>query len=397
MDSFVRWCDMSGRLRVIAVLASFAMLVALSTPASARGPEALSLTTSAKHVTFHGTATLVATVDPAVAGQVVSILDASGVVLASGSTGTDGTFSMDIQPAANLVAHASSLGVDSAPVAVGVRPLMTLTSSPVRPFEDVTVRGMFKPIREGQPVTVELQHRGQIVETKRPTMDARGRFTVTFRVPGAGSYRVRASSDASDLLPGRAATPPSVTTLPDLALGAHGVYVALLERRLVELHYHLVGVDDIFDYRTADAVMAFRKVQGMARTQIVDGATWRALGSPRLFVPRNHAGGFHIEVDQTRQVLATVRDGEVENIIHVSTGKPSTPTRDGSFHITSKLAGYSPKQLYYPSFFDGERAIHGWTDVPTYAASHGCVRIPYWVALWMFDQDPVGTPVFVYH
>ena len=46
---------------------------------------------------------------------------------------------------------------------------------------------------------------------------------------------------------------------------------------------------------------------------------------------------------------------------------------------------------------DGERAIHGWTDVPTYAASHGCVRIPYWITLWMFDQDPIGTPVYVYH
>ena len=228
-------------------------------------------------------------------------------------------------------------------------------------------------------------------------MDANGRFKATFVVPQAGSYRARAVLDAPDLLPGRAATAPAVTPLPDLASGAHGIYVSLLERRLVELHYHLVGVDDAFDYRTADAVMAFRKVQGMARVQTVDAATWRALGSPKSFVPRDRSDGFHVEVDQTRQVLVTVRDGQAENIIHVSTGKPSTPTRDGSFHVYSKLAGFSPKQLYYPSFFDGERAIHGWTDVPTYAASHGCVRIPYWVTLWMFDQDPIGTPVLIYH
>ncbi len=85
------------------------------------------------------------------------------------------------------------------------------------------------------------------------------------------------------------------------------------------------GVDDVFDYRTADAVMAFHKVQGMARTQTVDAATWRALGTPKLFVPRHREDGVHIEVDQTRQVLAVVRDGDVEAIIHVSTGKPSTP------------------------------------------------------------------------
>ena len=387
----------SARLKVIAVLASFGMLVALSSSASARGSAGLTLTTSSRSVAFHGIVTLVATVEPAVAGQAVSIVDASGAAIASGTTGSDGSFSVELRPAANVVVHASSLGVDSSPVSVGVRPLVTLRSGAVRLFDDVTVRGTFKPVRQGLRVTVELQHRGDVVSTERVAMDANGRFKATFVVPRAGSYRARAVLDAPDLLPGRAATAPSVTPLPDLASGAHGIYVSLLERRLVQLHYHLVGVDDVFDDRTADAVMAFRKVQGTARIQTVDAATWRALGAPRTFVPRDRSDGFHIEVDQTRQVLVTVRDGQAENIIHVSTGKPSTPTRDGSFHVYSKLAGFSPKRLYYPSFFDGERAIHGWTDVPTYAASHGCVRIPYWVTLWMFDQDPIGTPVFIYH
>lgn len=388
---------MSARPRIIAVLASFGLLVALSNPATARGNAGISLAASSKNVAFHATVTLIATVTPAIAGQEVSIVDGSGLVLASGTTGSDGALSADVRPEANIVVHASSLGVDSLPVSVGVRPLVTLTSGAVRLFDDVNVRGTFKPARQGLRVTVELAHRGHVVATKRVPMGASGRFKATFVVPQAGSYRARAVLDAPDLLPGRAATASSVTPLPDLGSGAHGIFVALLERRLVQLHYHLVGVDDAFDYRTADAVMAFRKVQGMARLQTVDAATWRALGTPKTFVPRDRSEGFHIEVDQTRQVLVTVRDGQPENIIHVSTGKPSTPTRDGSFHVYSKLAGFSPKRLYYPSFFDGERAIHGWTDVPTYAASHGCVRIPYWVTRWMFDQDPIGTPVFIYH
>jgi hypothetical protein len=327
----------------------------------------------------------------------VSIIDALGSILASGATIADGTFAANVRPDANLVVHATSSGVDSPSLPVGVRPVLTLASSPVRLFDDVTIRGTFKPVRQGTGVTVELQHQGDVVATKRPTMDAQGRFHTTFRVPQAGSYRARATLDAADLLSGHAATTPSVTPLPDLVSGAHGIFVRLLEKRLVELHYHLVGVDEAFDYRTADAVMAFRKVQGMARTMSVDAAVWRALGSPKLFVPRNHDNGFHIEIDQTRQVLATVQDGRVVAMIHVSTGKPSTPTHDGSFLVSSKLAGFSAKGLYFPSFFDGERAIHGWTDVPTYAASHGCVRVPYWVAQWIFALDPVGTPVIVYH
>jgi peptidoglycan hydrolase-like protein with peptidoglycan-binding domain len=387
---------MSIRSTTLSALAVMALMSALvvQTPALARGTSAVTLSASTKNVTFGERVTLTASTDPAVP---VAIVDASGIELASGTTGQNGSFSVELQPKANLTAHASAQGVDSSPVSVGVRPVMTLRSGAIRLFDDVSVRGTFRPIRQGERVTIELQHRGTVVGTKRAVMDAQGRYSATFRVPQAGSYRARAVLDTDDLLPGRAATTPSVTPLPDLSSGARGIFVGLLERRLVQLHYHMAGVDQVFDYRTADAVMAFRKVQRLPRTQDVNTAVWRALGTPRLFVPHNRADGVHIEVDQTRQVLALVRDGEVEAMIHVSTGKPSTPTRDGTFQIFSKLAGFSPKRLYYPSFFDGERAIHGWTDVPTYAASHGCVRIPYWVTLWMFGQDPIGTPVFIYH
>ncbi len=388
---------MPARRRPVAALVVLAIMVLTAAPAHAREAGTVSLKASAHAVTFGQPVTLTARVQPAAAGEAVSILNAAGAQVASGTTGADGTFAATVEPDANLAVHASWQGVDSQTVSVGLRPVMTVRSSPIRLFDRVTVRGTFAPVRAGKPVTIQLQHRGAVVATAHPTMDAHGRFTAVLPILEAGSYRARAFLDAADLLPGHATTAPSVTPLPDLAIGAHGLFVNLLERRLVELHYHLTGVDDAFDYRTADAVTAFRKVQGLPRTQDVNTTVWRALGDPKLFSPRSTAAGFHIEVDQTRQVLATVQDGEVTAMIHVSTGKPSTPTHDGSFHVYSKLAGFSPKGLYYPSFFDGERAIHGWTDVPTYAASHGCVRIPYWVTKWMFALDPVGTPVLIYH
>lgn len=393
---------MSARSKALIAVTALAVLAyvwapTLLAPAVAGGVSSVTLTASADEVTFGETVTLTAWTVPAVVGEPIAIVDASGDELVSGVTGQDGSFSAELQPKANLVVHSSVQGVDSSPVSIGVRPVMTLRSGGIRLFDDVRVRGTFRPIRQGERVTIELQHRGTVVATKRPVVDEHGRFSATFRVPQAGSYRARAVLDAADLLPGRAATAPSVTPLPDLSSGARGIFVGLLERRLVQLHYHLAGVDQVFDYRTADAVMAFRKVQRLPRTQDVNTTVWRALGSPKLFVPRNGADGVHVEVDQTRQVLALVRDGKAEALIHVSTGKPSTPTRDGTFHVFSKLAGSSPKGLYYPSFFDGGRAIHGWTEVPTYAASHGCVRLPYWVTLWVFARDPIGTPIIIYH
>src|SRR4029450_878663 len=107
-----------------------------------------------------------------------------------------------------------------------------------------------------------------------------------------------------------------------------------------------------------------RKVQRMLRVSTVDAGIWRALAHPPRPRPSSGTSGFHIRGHQAPPALYTVLDGSVTNIMHVSSGKASTPTRDGSFSVTSKLAGFSDHQLYYPSFFDGRRAIHGCPDGP---------------------------------
>jgi hypothetical protein len=278
-------------------------------------------------------------------------------------------------------------------VTIGVLSGLRVRLGAVRLFDTTVVTGSVSPAGRGVRVEVSLLHGGDVVASRHPRTGSAGNFRTRLPIAEPGSYRVRAR------VPGVAsdADGPRETPLPTLRTGSHGVFVRLLERRLVSLHYRLVGIDQSFDYRTADAVMAFRKVQRMQRTTVVDASVWRRLAEPVVPHPRVKTSGFHIEVDQTRQVLYTVDDGAVTNVMHVSTGKPSTPTRDGSFFVTRKLAGYSAHLLYYPSYFDGNRAIHGWPDVPSYAASHGCVRVPYWNAQWIFGLATIGTRVVVYH
>jgi lipoprotein-anchoring transpeptidase ErfK/SrfK len=54
--------------------------------------------------------------------------------------------------------------------------------------------------------------------------------------------------------------------------------------------------------------------------------------------------------------------------------------------------------LYRPKYFTGGVAVHGFPDVPPYAASHGCVRVTNaamdW--LWATGRTPIGRPVWVY-
>jgi lipoprotein-anchoring transpeptidase ErfK/SrfK len=47
--------------------------------------------------------------------------------------------------------------------------------------------------------------------------------------------------------------------------------------------------------------------------------------------------------------------------------------------------------------FHGNFAIHGYPSVPVYPASHGCVRVPMWLADWLYGQSPVGERIYIYY
>lgn len=179
---------------------------------------------------------------------------------------------------------------------------------------------------------------------------------------------------------------------PSLSRGARGPSVVALERRLSELRYALRGVDGVFGQDTYEAVLAFQKVHGLPRTGSVEPWLWRRLA--RAGVPRAARGGDYIEVDKTRQVLFVVRDGEVTKVVHVSTGaNGNTPL--GSWQVYRKVVGWD-WVLWYPMYFKGGFAIHGYPSVPAFPASHGCVRIPMWVAPSLFGSHGFGTTVVVH-
>ena len=340
---------------------------------------------------------LTGTASGAAAGTTIEIRNDAGVPIASATTDAAGAFSARIEPERSDTYVAVLGDASSEPVSVRVRAALSARMGQVRLFDHVVVRGTVGPARPGSGVVVELTEGGRIVDTRQVTMGAAGGFRVRFTIGEPGTYRATASFSAPDLLNGRAKTHSDITPLPHLSLGSSGRFVRLLEGRLVELHYRLAGAEDgRYDHKTADAVVAFHKVQRMERSYSVSETTWRTLADPIRPRARHDWHGFHFEVDQTRQVLYTVEDGDITDVLHVSTGAGGA-THDGTFRVWRKLAGLSPNHLYYPSYFDGYRALHGWTEVPTYAASHGCVRIPYWNARWVYGLADYGTRVVIYH
>ena len=181
---------------------------------------------------------------------------------------------------------------------------------------------------------------------------------------------------------------------PRLSLGSTRPGRASRSRqRLRELHYALRDTDGVFDDDDVGAVLAFQKVNGLERTGRVDPALWTLLAPAA--VPRARYGGDHVEVDKTRQVLFLVarRQGRARR----RTSRPAPPAtrRSALWHVYAKVPGWS-WVLWYPSYFLRGFAIHGYPEVPAYPASHGCVRVPMWLATSLYAQIPYGSAIYVY-
>jgi peptidoglycan hydrolase-like protein with peptidoglycan-binding domain len=220
-----------------------------------------------------------------------------------------------------------------------------------------------------------------------------GRLRLRLPTSSAGAYRVRLTLQPA---PGYVAAKrvlERIVFAPSLGPGSAGASAFELDRRLHELHYALGRVDGYYGQDDLDAVVAFQKLHGLPRTGRVDARFWLEL--QRAGIPQARYPGDHIEVSKGRQVLFVVRDGQVAEVVPVSTGATgNTPL--GHFRVYSKVPGFNAKEMYYSSFFIGAFAIHGYHSVPAYPASHGCVRIPLWIAPRIYSLVDYGTSVYIY-
>jgi lipoprotein-anchoring transpeptidase ErfK/SrfK len=196
----------------------------------------------------------------------------------------------------------------------------------------------------------------------------------------------------------------------DLGRGDRGADVLTLEQRLAAQKADVGRIDGVFDYDLLHAVIAFQKSQGIARTGRYDSATRVRLGSSTPVRLRYPKAGRAIEIDLRKQVLYLSEGGVLRRILDVSSGSGRLYVQDGithravtplgSFAITRKINDpyhESPLGiLYRPAYFYGGYAVHGSSSVPTYPASHGCIRITDPAMDRLYDLLTIGTPVTVY-
>lgn len=199
-----------------------------------------------------------------------------------------------------------------------------------------------------------------------------------------------------------------------LQAGDTGEAVERLQQGLADAGFYRRPVDGVYGYETEAAVVAFHKYLELERTTSWNGLDWirlRLLGDPGL--PHRSDEPDRVEVDIGRQLVFVIRDHQVTGVLHSSTGgsytyfserngahvQASTPR--GDFTLRWRQFGWVCDQttgwcVYKYWAFTDFYGIHGYRSVPSYPASHGCIRVNTWDSDWLDEHLFVGMPVHIW-
>lgn len=114
--------------------------------------------------------------------------------------------------------------------------------------------------------------------------------------------------------------------------------------------------------------------------------------------------GKHIDIDKSKQELRAYEGSHLVLVTHISTGKYDGSTPNGLFEAGDKYVMHYSRLFHhapmpYSVQVSGNVFIHGFTEVPGYPASHGCIRVPVDhenPARILFNWVERGTPIKIF-
>jgi hypothetical protein len=270
------------------------------------------------------------------------------------------------------------------------------------PGRTIHVQGVVRPYVSGQTVLVTAfvggkQFKADRVRVEPASGGRTGTFTEALSSPSAGQVTVQVGHKRTATLGGLVARRTLAALDARAGFGSRGLFVELVQQRLAALHFYIPQTG-VYDTGTGVALDAYHRLLHWGTYQSLDGRTISYLldgfGEFKLRFP-NH--GRHAEGKLSLQLLALADGSHVYRIYPISSGKASTPTILGDFHVYSKVPGYLPDGMYFSNFFISGYAIHGYNPAPDYPASHGCMRVPIVDATSIYDWLQVGNWVDVYY
>ncbi len=278
-------------------------------------------------------------------------------------------------PAAKPAASGITVDVD-APKRVQLLSKVQVTGTVSNPAPGETVK-----------ITVTASDRDVLKDVISPGAD--GRFAMPLVVESCCGYVVTATAGAATASDGFNVSVPGKLRKGKLA--------RLFNTKLQDLGFHTGTKGSRVTSGTRLAIKAFRKTNGMPRSERYSREIFRSLLQGEGAFPVQHPkDGRHVEVDISRQVMSLIEGDRPVHTFHVATGTGGTPTVRGSFNFYRKDPGYNALRMYFSVYFIRGYATHGYSSVPNGRASHGCVRNPIQFSRFIYNWIDIGMPIHVY-
>jgi L,D-transpeptidase catalytic domain len=268
-------------------------------------------------------------------------------------------------------------------------------------YSKVPVHGTISPFVPGQRVEVIFYLDGKELFTRHLAVGKGGGGTGTFRtsvrVTENGKYAVAAKHEATPQLGGDSTVRKSwKVSFPGLHQGQCGDVVLGFKKAMRKMGY-IANSGACFGAKTARGVLAYRKVNGKARSYRAGPGLVKAVYSGRGgYHVRYPNAGEHLEAPLSKQVLVFTKGDEPFAIYPISSGKSSTPTVTGHFTFIRQEPGYNSHGMYYSFYFYGGYAVHGYESVPDYPASHGCIRTFIADQPEIYERINFGEDIFIW-
>src|SRR4051794_1016927 len=258
---------------------------------------------------------------------------------------------------------------------VRITDIGNLKGGRARILSKVPVTGTIAPFVAGQHIklTFYLDGKGLFSRSSKVRKQgAKGVFSSAIAIKKGGKDAVSAKHVATKAQQADETIRKSwKVSYPSLGYGKCGKLVGAFRKALNDLGY-VPGGGHCFNGKMGRAILAFRKVNGLARnTHAGKRIVQQIFSGQGGYKVQHPQAGEHIEAPLSKQIIAFSKGDKVFAVYPISSGKPSTPTVRGHFNFYLTQPGYNSEGMYYSFYFIGGYAIHGYHSVPNYPASHG--------------------------
>lgn len=222
--------------------------------------------------------------------------------------------------------------------------------------------------------------------------------------------------------------------VPTPSEAATSSQIAEAQRILTKFAIPTGPVDGIWGPQTAQGMCTFRQISGLtpSRGGLTDtdlaklrsyNSWYSRLGS--IPAPARNGRSTYLLANETCQTMVYARGGVYVKVFRISTGKAGYNSPNGNYwlgatypgwscstlfpescylHSAGANAWYNTKGVKYSKYgnmynkrsFSGSYMLHGSGSVPTYPASHGCIRVSVANSDWLYRNvsNASGTVYF---